>query len=62
MVQFYRKCPCRTDIRKRTIATQDEPMKTDVLTTRVVDGIAVRRTEDYLAVALHRGRESECES
>jgi hypothetical protein len=63
MVQFYGE-NVRVELRleKETIATQDEPMNADVLTTRVVDGIAVVRTGDYLAIALHRGRERECES
>src|SRR3981189_235235 len=38
---FDRKCPCRSDIRKEPVATQEDPMNTDVLTTTVADGIAV---------------------
>src|ERR1700675_4962291 len=37
MVQFYRKCPCRSDIRKRNHCNSGRPMNADVLTTRVVD-------------------------
>src|SRR5258708_3735539 len=36
-----RKCPSRRDTEKETLATQEDPMNADVLTTRVADGIAV---------------------
>jgi len=57
-------------LEKDTIATQGDPMNADVLTTRVVDGIAVitlgnaRRIyfDAEMGVALHRGRDRECES
>src|ERR1700726_985075 len=36
-----RKCPYRSDIRKRNLASQEDPMNPDALTTRVADGVAV---------------------
>src|SRR4029077_280287 len=40
-------CPFRSDIEKEAVATQEDPMNADVLTTRVADGIAVIRSVNY---------------
>jgi hypothetical protein len=57
-------------LERETIATQDDPMNANVLTTRVADGIAVitlgnaRRIyfDAEMGVASHRGPDRECES